>query len=375
MKAFWLAGIVLLGTAVRCDATDPSTYFGGTNHKAYLDWYTSLHDTPGTVYPASLYFSPTGTGVTEEDGMALHWNIVKNQENSRLSYLQVAIAVRAMNGWVGFGLADAGGMQGADVMLYESNNPATVRDAHILLERLPLTDDCQDWELVDTVVQEDGFLIVQARRLLDTLDTQDKAIINDKETILSATRIIGAWGNNTASASFHGPNRVRSAMRFHGLPTDGAAALDEYENFKEVMAVEAEGYFEINANNSIIPANVTTYYSFCISWKDILAQGVPDGVPLHVVGFEPRLDADSAAYWHHLTVSAIEGASDLTSCSDLRFEIMYGWASGAVPEAFPPNFGLLFGQNGFQGVSVVSILLLLRHPGQLLPLEVPCNDK
>lgn len=367
MKSFLLAGTVLLGAASRCDATDPFTYFGGTNHKAYLDWYGSLAEIPSTVYPASLYFSPTtGTGVTEEDGMALHWNIVTNQEDTRASYLQVAIAVRAMNGWVGFGLADAGGMQGADVMLYESSNPVTVRDAHILWERLPLTDDCQDWELVDTVVQQDGFLIVQARRLLDTLDTQDMAIINDKETKLSPTRIIGAWGNDTASASFHGPSRIQSAVRFHGVPTDGGAALDEYDKFKEDMAVEAEGYFEVNANNFTIPANVTTYHSFCISWKEILAQGVPDGVPLHAMGFEPLLAASSSAYWHHFTVSALDDSGDMLTCDGMRSELIYGWASGAVPEAFPRDFGIPFGQNGFKAVFVVSILLLLRHPRRLL---------
>ena len=369
MKALvGLAGTVVLllvTTSPGCDgSTDPSRYFGGSNHQAYLNWYNSLDNVPSTVYPASRYFSPeTGSGgVTKEDGMALHWNIVADKVNERASYLQVAIAVRAMNGWVGFGLADAGGMFGADVMLYESENPDTVRDAYILWDRLPLTDDCQDWELIDDtpVIQQDGFLIVQARRLLDTLDAQDKAIINDQDRILAPTRIIGAWGNDTASASYHGPYRILSSMRFHDLPTaDHGSTLDPYEQFQEDMTVEAEGYFELRANNYTIPKNVTTYYSFCISWNDILAQGVPDGVPMHVIGFEPIMEASSGPYWHHFTLNGIEDARDLASCTiGYGWEPAYAWAPGALPDALPEEAGLPIGQGGYQGFSVVGPLRL-----------------
>ena len=309
--------------------------------------------------------------------MALHWNIVKNQENARLSYLQVAIAVRAMNGWVGFGLADAGGMQGADVMLYESNNPSSLRDAHILRERLPLTDDCQDWELIDDtpVVQRDGFLIVQARRLLDTLDAQDKVILNDQGRSMSPTRIIGAWGNGTASVSYHGPNRILGAVRFHSLPTDDGYILDPYEQFQEDMATEAEGFFELRASNYTIPANVTTYYYFCISWKDILAQGVQDGVPMHIIGFEPIIEANSGRYWHHFALSAIEDSRDLTSCNiGYGWHPAFDWAPGLLPEAFPVEAGLPLGKDGYRGFSVVSTVRLhIPAAGCQVSIEMSLN--
>jgi len=303
--------------AVACHASDPSTYFGGSNHQEYLDWVNSADFID--QYPASLYFSPTPSDeLGEDEGLALHWNIVKNEADDRLSYLQIAVAVRAMGGWVGFGLAEAGGMKGADVMLFESENPYTVRDAHILQERLPITDDCQDWELIgESALQEGGFLMVQARRLLNTGDTQDKVVIADDSTYQLPTRIIGAWGNTTTTASYHGPRRIRGVVRFHRLPSaikgEGDPLLREYDLFQQKMASDADGYFEIRNKNHTIAAEVTVYHDFCITWRELLAQNVPD-VPLHIIGFEPLLEASTAQYWHHFSLSGKADNGDDFPC-------------------------------------------------------------
>jgi hypothetical protein len=54
----------------------------------------------------------------------------------------IAVAVRA-TGWLGFGLAEAGGMLGADMALFTPIRPTEIIDAYTLEGRRPITDNCQ----------------------------------------------------------------------------------------------------------------------------------------------------------------------------------------------------------------------------------------
>lgn len=73
-----------------------------------------------------------------------------------------------------------------------------VQDAHILEDLQPIEDACQgDWTLVASNTDDaNNFLIVEISRKLDTKDPQDRAILDDSNDIIPATRIIVAWGES-----------------------------------------------------------------------------------------------------------------------------------------------------------------------------------
>jgi hypothetical protein len=109
-----------------------------------------------------------------------------------LRHISLAIAVRA-TAWLGFGLSENGGMAGADLFLFEASKPNEVRDAHVMDELLPLDDDCNNWEFVSSEVDENSdFLIVEVRRLIDTGDPQDRALIQDSTVDLPPLLVISA---------------------------------------------------------------------------------------------------------------------------------------------------------------------------------------
>ena len=76
-------------------SNDPNSYFGGSNHGAYLDWLSD-HDIEAR-YNNSVYMPSIDPGL----GAAVHWKVEGE-------YFHVAVAARA-SGWVGFGLSDVGG--------------------------------------------------------------------------------------------------------------------------------------------------------------------------------------------------------------------------------------------------------------------------
>jgi DOMON domain len=172
--------------------TSVSTCFGGVDNAPYLDWV----NTKGDSY-ASSECLPSKTPNTTQ-GVAVHWKV--DDEN-----IHIAVDARAV-GWVGFGIAEAGGMKGADMVLFEAAKPTVLRDAHVLDEFYPIDDICQDWVLSDSRTDE-GFLIFEAFRKLNTTDTQDRVIINDSNSVITPQVVIPAWGDS-AAISFHGPSNL-----------------------------------------------------------------------------------------------------------------------------------------------------------------------
>ena len=59
----------------------------------------------------------------------------------------------------------------------------------------------------DRSTVEDGWIIVEATRKINTGDTQDNALKNDKELWGAPTRIIAAWGDDEA-LTYHGDKLV-----------------------------------------------------------------------------------------------------------------------------------------------------------------------
>ena len=156
------------------NAQTPSDYFGGLNHDAYLSW----SNTSSYSYVTSVFLESSANATK---GVAVHWTL-------NATHIRLAVAARA-TGWVGFGIAESGGMRGADIVLFEAETK-TLTDTHVLDDLvMPITDICQNWELVGSQT-EGGFIIFEATRLLDTGDTQDRPIINDSTLDVVAQNVI-----------------------------------------------------------------------------------------------------------------------------------------------------------------------------------------
>ena len=124
-------------------------YFGGTDHDGYTDWY--IENNIQERYTGSVWLS-SSSGIPSE-GAAIHWSVDE-------LYVYLAVAVRA-TGWVGFGIAEAGGMLGSDMALFTAARPGEIVDAYTLDEKNPMIDDCQqDWDLVASNVDDENEFVM-----------------------------------------------------------------------------------------------------------------------------------------------------------------------------------------------------------------------
>ena len=314
-----------------------TSYFGGSNNQGYLDWLTSVSFNQSTFIASDS---------NPDQGVAVHWNI--DNDNTTI---QLAIVAPA-TGWSAFGLAESGSMRGADIVMYTASTN-TLTDSFVLDQLvMPIPDACPShWTLIDSTITDDGFIIFMAQRLLNTGDTQDRAIIDDSSTIVAASRVIAAWGDSD-TPSFHGSNSARGSIRFFGT----SETIDIQTYFAQSMAKEAEGNFTVSAQDFTIPAIETTYQLFCFSLEDLIDRGVPMNDDLHTIGFEPIVQSGNSKYVHHYV---LYGSSDpwnkTLPCTNENYpqiETAYGWAPGAFPQILPSNVGGLLGRDGFQSFAL-----------------------
>eukprot|EP00545_Synedropsis_sp_CCMP1620_P013501 CAMPEP_0119023262 /NCGR_PEP_ID=MMETSP1176-20130426/29606_1 /TAXON_ID=265551 /ORGANISM="Synedropsis recta cf, Strain CCMP1620" /LENGTH=578 /DNA_ID=CAMNT_0006978305 /DNA_START=45 /DNA_END=1778 /DNA_ORIENTATION=- len=320
--------LLLLQRGKRAAAQEATSYFGGVDNEAYLDWLAQ------SSYDKTSFLPSTTQG--EELGVALHWSTDD-------STIRLAVAAKA-TGWVGLGLAESGSMRGADIILFTAETNELV-DSYVLDQLVkPFPDDCQSWTLIDSIV-EGGFVIFEATRLLDTGDTQDRPFLDDSSVLIPATRVIAAWGD-TSTTSFHGSNTARSSLRFFGDATDEIAA------FERVMQDEAEASFTVQADNFQVPVVKTYYHYVCVSEAEILAMGVPLDQDLHTIGVEPIVNS---AYVHHFIVVGSSESWDSTGDCEEDFpgyELAYVWAPGDLPLSLPSNVGAPLGSAGFTSFQI-----------------------
>eukprot|EP00529_Nitzschia_sp_RCC80_P011609 CAMPEP_0113520084 /NCGR_PEP_ID=MMETSP0014_2-20120614/43882_1 /TAXON_ID=2857 /ORGANISM="Nitzschia sp." /LENGTH=621 /DNA_ID=CAMNT_0000417881 /DNA_START=159 /DNA_END=2024 /DNA_ORIENTATION=+ /assembly_acc=CAM_ASM_000159 len=317
---------------------DVCDHFEGLEHDEYLEWYNSSNIQ--SAYTNSIYLRGSDPS-NPQNGASVHWKVDD-------SYVYIAVAARA-TGWLGFGIGEAGGMKGADMALFTASNPTELTDAYTTDELVPKIDDCSgDWELLNSNVGDD-FIMFETKRLLDTNDPQDKPIIDDASNFISPHRIIAAWGDSD-TWSYHGLNRARGSIRFHGLG-------DEEATFKAEMDKAAEGSFLVSSQEYTVPSNETTHYGYtCFSRQDLVDQGVPDIDNVNVIGWEPVVEDANIAYVHHFIVyGSTQGlCPDTTEISADQFqELSYVWAPGEGGLALPEYLGSpLFGENNFNAFMV-----------------------
>lgn len=298
--------------------------FGGIDNAPYVDWVTSK----GDFYTATACYNATSSDTTQ--GFAVHWKI--DEEN-----VYIAVAARA-TGWVGFGLAETGGMRGADMVIFESANPNQIRDAHVLDVRFPIDDTCQDWILQDSNMN-DGFIIFEAYRKLNTKDAQDREIINDSNPVIPAHVVIAAWGDSP-TASYHGPDHVaQGSIRWYGTG-------DELAFVQEKLAATADNFFDLKVNYTIKP-QLTEYVNFCFTWNpDLLDQGVPNGT-ITAIAAEVITSEHSRSFVHHMDLQgSTEAAEDSDTCLSSYDYAIFSWAIGVQPFVLPDEVGYIFGPSG-----------------------------
>lgn len=323
-RLLFLWSILSVTIAKTSESPNANAFLSSKNNECYLTWIANH----GHNYKKSLYL-PTSTKrkSDESHGVAIHWSIDTTSETIRL-----AVAARA-KGWVGFGIAEGGGMPGSDVVLFTMSD-ANLVDAHVGRDNgMPLTDLCQNWELLRSV--SDGeFIIFEAERPLNTGDSQDRPILDDSSPSVPPHRIIAAWGDEDA-VSYHGKNnRVRGAIRFHG---ESNGQLDR-DIFMSSMTVDSEGFFDVTAEDYPLPKDRTKYIEPCFSHRHLKRLGLPKDNAIHVIGFEPLI-GNAGSNLHHMGLVSYKE----DNCKGLGVSV-YIWAPGEGPFELPPDVGASIGE-------------------------------
>jgi DOMON domain len=303
--------LVVVGAAVAAEAlSSPPEYFGGQDNEGYLSWISA---SPISEWTSATYMP---SAADPDVGAAVHWFI----DNSTGGTLELAVATKS-TGWLAFGMSVAGGMLGADLFVVEAINLTEIKDMHVLSERLPVMDECQNWQLVNAQRSDDGFLLVRVRRALDTEDPQDLQISNDGNYSFPISRVIAAWGDE-ASYGYHGASRAHSGIRWY------STGESEADLFKEYMETASDSSYLVAASNYSVTTSETEYAYFCSRSSDMTAAGVDmtgDGVT--IVGFEPIID--KVRHVHHFILYASPQELNATAeCSRgalLSLEMIYLW--------------------------------------------------
>jgi len=222
-------------------------------------------------------------------------------------------------------------MLGADMAMFDAADPKTIRDAHVVETRYPVTDDCQNWELINATV-EDEWIIVEIARDLDTGDPQDHPIRNDSSPFAAGARLISAWGSGPFG--YHGLNRARSTVKLFAAEQDMVGA--DVESTLARLASMADGFFEVRENNYTIPTSDTTYHRVCVKYDELLARaGLVAGQSVTIIGTGPLITPETAQFVHHFVVYSSQVS---TSCG--YDNMLTAWAPGENGLELPSNVGI-----------------------------------
>jgi len=300
---FSLIKLALLGVAFGVDlvvGTSPEDYFVDAVDKGtYEGWLQGR----GTAYERNTFMPASGEA---NKGVALFWTIHGDDGDdptvdetvavSRMSgtkpWIQFAVAVQA-TGWLGFGISEAGGMRGSDMVIWDSEDPTKVRDMYLIEGRTPLDDDCKHWELLE-VTFSDGWIILEVARNLDTGDPQDRPIFDDSPRFGPGNRLISAWGDGAYGN--HGTNAARREVRLFEQEMDAAITV---QAIHQQLNATADGFVSVLAREYTIPTDETTYHTTCYTYQDLLdqASGLIEGQSVTLVGIAPVMTPKTKMYF------------------------------------------------------------------------------
>uniref|UniRef100_A0A7S4F182 DOMON domain-containing protein n=1 Tax=Chrysotila carterae TaxID=13221 RepID=A0A7S4F182_CHRCT len=255
--------------------------------------------------PASPPPPPAAGSVVIFPGYNLSWVV-------RMAEGEIEISIDALtNGWVGFGLAELGGMPGADIMVASVSDDgiAQIGDYWASGYFTPQLDESQDWTLV-SASQSDSVTSVRATRRLDTNDRQDRSF---DPSLPIAHRVIAAIGA-TDTFVYHA-ERAPATVDFFNTVADPLAQIKADPNIS-TLSYRAPDY--------VIPPQCSTEYGAQAPCTGGIADCIqtcygtettytefcfPVTLPnSHIVAVEPVVDPRSSRYVHHYQV-------DLTSAT------------------------------------------------------------
>lgn len=317
---------------------DPTSSSGGVSNTE-SNGYTSWELQNGDNYNHKIYLPSASDPCM---GMAFHWSISGSTiQIAMASFLGTTLVERG--GWIGLGFSETGGMRGADIVYYETSTNSVV-DAHVLDDLVkPTRDSQQDWELINATASEDGFLIVEVQRLLNTGDVYDWSFEDDSDIYVSDHRVISAWGS-TSSISYHGNNHAKSMVQL--FSSESQPAGNGYLLFQQHMQEQARGTIMLMLEDYNLPAQRTTYHRECYSYNDLTNRlGVPTN-DIYIIGVEVVYPEEATKYFHHMLAygSTTAVSTNLDDCSYVSFP-WYGWAPGQDYMHLPDNTGFKFSNN------------------------------
>ena len=198
-------------------------------------------------------------------------------------------------GWLGIGFAEeaSGSMKGSDIVTVEVVDGETrVQDRHcnwvasnpeqgtlsdpqaLLMDGLTADEDVHNDWTVHGGYEDEGQMVVEISRPLDTGDLQDRVIT------MGNTKIIWAW-NDGDDVGYHGSRRGTATIPFIEDPSD--------------RIPEHDGVWEFRIDNFSVPVeNITTYA--CQSFE------LPVDKRRHIVALEPIINDESIGIAHHVLV-------------------------------------------------------------------------
>lgn len=262
---------------------------------------------------------------------ALHWTIND-------TVLTLGLEVDGQPGWIGFGLSEAGGMAGADIVTVEQlsydSHDWTVIDRRAAAFAEPQGDRQQDYRLTSDVLQDASSTAVVLQRRLTTCDDNDLTVNPGVKQ-----NVIWAYGD---SWGYHGPQNRGSSIVTFGTPPAGLQS-EGTANATGLLS------FSVSMPNVEVPGNDTSY--FCLNFP------VPADQRYHAIEF---YTTPAINYVHHTVVYACTGKpknhtdGKAFECltqegRDLQCQSFYAvWAPGVMPFRAPHVAGYPFGKGEHQ---------------------------
>jgi len=272
-----------------------------------------------------------------EDIYTIYWSI-------ETEIIKMALEVKTL-GWIGFGIAEqsSGTMAGSDILqgFVKSDNTVEFKDRYVLRQlpgtnwfQAPLTDKCQDWTLINGE-ETNGTTILEVTRLIDTQDSQDRAIL-----LNGITKIILAYGADDEDVwdTYHtGKRRLATFLDFSGVlynnPIDvlkkrqGIEVLDFFGRFNvttDEASIEQQGsFYDGMFAYADVVDDVTVYFKYFIDLSPILEDG-----DIHIIGIEDVIKDETKRFVHHFVLHGYFFNGTANPIEQLQ---LYAWAPGVHP--------------------------------------------
>lgn len=197
-------------------------------------------------------------------------------------------------------------------------------------------------------------MVVQLRRLLDTGDPDDRALVETVDNPGRPMRVIAAVGAGTG-LSYHGADRI--ALRLPILDPSGSAdellSLRQDDTVAQVLMlpIHAQLIWGNDFSASVFdPAvgipipKVTTgtlgYFDACFTADELLAVHSLDGDSAwHLVGFEAVIPEHIRRFMHHYVLYGFYDGSPCTEANSAGGSLIWEWARGVDGRPMPAEAG------------------------------------